>query len=106
VRKPKRKFEVVMRVTQFFDDGDYQVVDSKELRKEVTCTDSSFSTIYAGGFIEDLVKFFDTHGVDGLKSLCEAIESLGQGDENGEASVWMGPLYDPACEHTRPNGSC
>jgi hypothetical protein len=102
MKKRKRKFEVIMRVTEFFDDDDYQVLDSQESRKEVTCVENSFSTIYAGGFIENLVKFFDSHGVDGLESLCEAIESLGQGDENGDAIVWMGPLYDPACNHTRP----
>jgi hypothetical protein len=59
-----------------------------------------------GGLIETIVEFLENNGVDALSSLCHAIESLGQSaNKDGEATVWMGPLYDPACDYLRESRS-
>lgn len=101
--RTKRTFEVIIRQVTEFGYTDYPTISAKEERQVAsTELNEKFCEIYAGSLISTVLKFLEDNGVDALKSLCHAIESLGEvGDDEGHATVFMGPLYDPACDVVR-----
>ena len=96
--KSKVTFEVIVKRIWEGGDDDYPTIEAKEARTVVsTAIPEKFDPIFAGGLIHTVLQFLEENGVDALQSLCEAIESVGQvNDENGQATVFMGELFDVA----------
>ncbi len=99
--KRKETFEVIIR-RSFESDGSGEYATTEQTQASYLASTElleDYSEIYAGGLIETVVKFLDRNGVNGLNSLCEAIERLGEtNDKDGNATVFMGPLFDTALQ--------
>lgn len=94
------KAEVNVKLTRLhYDRPEYEILESKAFCREIVCRESKFSEIYAAWLIEDVVEFFEKHGIGKLETLCRAIVGLGEdvlGDGTCKADV--GPLYDVALD--------